>query len=181
MEIFGRQKMAQIVGVTVPGLVRMEERGLPVRKGADGYIYDLKSVVAWLKEDQKRQLLSSTDGESVKELIARRAMAETRMAEIELEKIEGALVDVDMIRRGLANVAINFRTIALSVPAQIGREIDEPEVRVRVVAIVDRRIREMLDVLSRYDPVIEPHEDDDDQDDTARPLKKRKQREPKCK
>ena len=109
--------------------------------------------------------------------------------------LEGSLADVDMVRRGLDNVAINFRAIGLSVPAQIGREIDEPEIRVRVVAIVDRRIREMLDVMARYDPVIEPHEDDDDQDDTApdqsageveavseqRPVKQRKQREPICK
>lgn len=170
MDIVGRQKMAQIVDVTVPGLVRMEERGLPlVRKGRGGYVYDLKAVIAWLKEDQKRQLLSSTDGESVKELVARRAMAETRMAEIELAKLEGSLADVELLRRGLDGVMVNQRTILLSLPSQIGRDIDEPELMARTVAIVDRRVREALEALSRYDPILEPRDGASDDADPVEP------------
>jgi phage terminase Nu1 subunit (DNA packaging protein) len=169
--IKGRARLANLLGVSVNGVITMEQRGLPILKkgtrGLDPNIYHLPSVFAWRLEDQQRNFLNAIGGENREKLALRRAMAETRRAEIDVAKLEDSVVDVDLVRRGLEDVAINFRTIALSVPAQIGREIEEPEMRVRVVKIVDRRIREMLEGLSNYDPVIEPHDDDADQDEAA--------------
>lgn len=162
--------MAAIMNVSVNGIIGMEQRGLPVfKKGLGGNVYHLPTVWAWHTDDQRRQLLTSTNGESVKELVTRRAMAETRTAEIELAKLEGSLVDVGMIRRGLDGVIVNQRTILLSLPSQIGRDIDEPELRVRTVAIVDRRVREALEALSRYDPIIEPSDGASDDVDPVEP------------
>ena len=161
------------------------------------------SIYSWTRRtDLKRPFEDQLSKDSTTaHAIRRRALAEARLKELELAKVEGSLIDAELVRRGLDNVAINFRTMGMSVPAQIGREIDEPEIRVRVVEIVDRRIREMLEMMARFDPVIEPKEkeDDDDQDDgppdqpvgdvearsEQRPLKKRmkkrKQRGPICK
>jgi len=162
----GRGQLAKLFQVSTNSVVQMEQRGLPVlRKGRgalDPNIYHLPTVLAWRLDDNQRSALSSGDREA---LALRRANADTRKAEIEVAKLEGSLVDVEMIRQGLENVAVNFRVMALSVPAQIGRDIDEPEIRVRVVAIVERRIREMLELLSNYDPVIEPRDDDEGDSD----------------
>lgn len=161
--IRGRHKIAEIVGVTVNGLIVMEQRGLPVqKKTTEGNWYHLPSVVQWLKADQERQMLAARSGESVKDLFERRARAEARKAEIEVGKLENSVVEIELVRRGLEGVMINQRTIMMGVPAQIGRDIDEPEIRVHVVAIVERRIRETLEVLSSYDPVIESRDDDAD-------------------
>jgi hypothetical protein len=36
----------------------------------------------------------------------------------------------------------------------ITREIDEPEIRLRVMAIVDRQVREALEVMANHDPAL---------------------------
>lgn len=175
--ITGRALMAEIIGVTTTGLVRMEQRGLPVLRkalrGREATAYHLPSVVKWIKEDQARQLLLSNSGDTITELSRRRARAEARRAEIEVAKLEGSVADLELVRRGLEGLIINQRTILLSTPAVIGREIDEPELRARVVAIVDRRIRDALEAMASYDPVIAPSDsplgtgDDADQDESA--------------
>ena len=155
------------------------------------WVFDFRAVRSWREAYIVTHAGNSKDTTTA-QAVRRRALAEAGLKELELATVEGSLVDVEMVRRGLDNVAINFRAIGLSVPAQIGREIDEPDVRVRVVAIVDRRIREMLDVMARYDPVIEPRDDDDDDDgaspdaDAAEPaidppMKKPVRRKPACK
>lgn len=158
--IKGRSKVAEIVGVTVNGLIKMEQRGLPIsrkRTGAtDANEYHLPAVFQWLKNDQARQILTSQHDESVTDLARRRAKAEARRAEIEVSKLEASVVEVVLVRRGLESVILNQRTNLLGLPAQIGREIDEPEVRLRVVAIADRKVREVLQVMAAYDPVVDP-------------------------
>ena len=158
--IKGRAKVAEIVGVTVNGLIKMEQRGLPIAKkrtgATDANEYHLPAVFQWLKNDQARQILTSQSAESVTDLARRRAKAEARRAEIEVAKLEASVVEVMLVRRGLESVILNQRTNLLGLPAQIGREIDEPDVRVRVVSIADRKVREVLQVLAAYDPVIDP-------------------------
>lgn len=155
--IKGRAAMASILGVTIPGLVRMEERGLPVAlKDHFGNHYALAKVLPWVLADQSRKLVKANARADKDQLFTRRAEAETRKAEIEVGKLESTLGDIALIRRGLEGVIINQRTVLLSLPAQIGREIDEPEFRRRVVAIVERVVREALEALSNYDPIIAP-------------------------
>jgi phage terminase Nu1 subunit (DNA packaging protein) len=176
LSITGRSKMARVIGVTVQGLIVMEQRGLPVLKRgsgskADANVYDLTAVWQWLKADQERKLIGAREGESTKDLAIRRAKAEARKAEIEVAKLEGALVDVEMVRRGLQGLFLNQRTILLALPPQVGRDIDQPDVRVRVVQIVERRVREALEAIAAYDPVTSRTDadgtgDDSDQDGT---------------
>ena len=158
--IKGRSKIAEIVGITVNGLIKMEQRGLPIAKkrtgGTDANEYHLPAVFQWLKNDQARQIPTSQSAESVTDLARRRAKAEARRAEIEVAKLEASVVEVMLVRRGLESVILNQRTNLLGLPAQIGREIDEPDVRVRVVSIAERKVREVLQVLAAYDPVIDP-------------------------
>lgn len=172
--IKGRPTMAEIVGVTVNGLIKMEQRGLPVmKKTGEGNWYHLPTVFTWRLADQQRQLLDSTTGESGKQIFARKALAEMRRAEIEVGLLEGSIVKIEHIRFGMEGLMVNQRTLAMSVASQIGREIDEPDMRTRVVQIVDRRMREMLEAIARYDPVVEPSDDaegtgdDGDQDEPA--------------
>jgi len=175
LTIIGRPKLAAIFEMTVGGLVKMEQRGLPVlKKTVDGNVYHLPTVWQWVKTDQERRLLDTGGGDH-KSLSLRRAKAATQRAEIEVAQLDGSLIDVQVVRQGLEGVLVNQRTLAGSVPAQIGREIDDPDLRVRVVAIVERRLNEMLEAMSNYDPLIEPRDDEggasdaDDQDLTPPP------------
>ena len=198
-----KSDLAEFFQVSAPTIDDWVRRDCPVvtrgKSGVD-WVFDFRAVRGWREAYIVTHAGNSKDSTTA-HAIRRRALAEARLKELELAKVEGSLIDAELVRRGLDNVAINFRTMGMSVPAQIGREIDEPEIRVRVVEIVDRRIREMLEMMARFDPVIEPKEkeDDDDQDDgppdqpagdvearsEQRPLKKRmkkrKQRGPKCK
>jgi hypothetical protein len=96
----------------------------------------------------------------------RREVAHAGLRELELQQKTGELLDAELLRRGLEGVIINQRTILLGLPAEIGRDIDEPEIRVRVVLVVERRVREALEILSNYDP-IDALGDEDDQEDGA--------------
>lgn len=158
--IKGRSKVAEIVGVTVNGLIKMEQRGLPIakkRSGAtDANEYHLPAVFQWLKNDQARQILTSQHDESVTDLARRRAKAEARRAEIEVSKLEQSVVEVELVRRGLESIILNQRTNLLGLPAQIGREIDDPDTRRRVVDAAERKVRDVMEVMSAYDPVVDP-------------------------
>ena len=122
------------------------------------WTFDFRAVRSW-REAYIVQHVSKSQDPSTAQAVRRRALAEAGLKELELAKVEGSLVDVKIIRRGLDGVIINQRTILLSLPSQIGRDIDDPVMRGRVVAIVDRRVREALEGLSRYDPVLEPQDD----------------------
>jgi hypothetical protein len=155
----GRPKMADHLKVSVQGLIRLEQRGLPIRlrNGPDGHIYDVAKVMAWYKADKERQELRPAKfqaSDEIKQVVARKAEADARKAEIEVGKLEESLGDIAMIRASLEGVIVNQRTILLALPALVGRDIDDPDIRVRVVQLVDRRVREALEALSNYDPVV---------------------------
>lgn len=156
--INGRQALAAILNVTTEGLLVMERRGLPVYKHGGGSskspnIYDTKAVVAWLVEDKLRQSMEGRGKSHSRAQIAeRRAEADARKAEIEVAKLEGAVLDAALIRRGLDGVFVTFRTMLMTLAPLIGREIDDTALRVRITALVERRMREALDVLCNYDP-----------------------------
>jgi hypothetical protein len=153
----GRITMAAIMSITILGLKMMEQRGLPIlKKEKQGSLYHVPTVWKWREEDIRRQAGVTASRQAPAEGVnaqSRRQIAEARRAEIEVAQLEETLVDADEIRTGLEGMIIHARTLALGVPAQIGREIDEPGVRVQVVAVVDRRIREMLEGMARYDPL----------------------------
>src|ERR1041385_2603780 len=136
LHIKGRPKMAELLGVTCNGLISMEQRGLPIKlRDPDGHIYDVAKVMAWFVADRDRQSLKTKASADKDQLFTRRAEAETRKAEIEVGKLEETLGDIALIRATLEGVLINQRTILLGLPAEIGRDIDDPELRVRVVAL----------------------------------------------
>ena len=157
----GREKMAEHLGISVNGLIRMEQRGLPIRlRDTAGNYYDVAKVMAWYKADKERQELKPAKfqaSDEIKQVVARKAEADARKAEIEVGKLEDSLGDIALIRACLEGVLINQRTILLGLPAEIGRDIDDPEIRVRVVSLADRRVREALEALSNYDPIVTTH------------------------
>lgn len=149
--------LAEFFQVSAPTIDDWVRRECPfVTRGRSGvdWVFDFRAVRRWREAYIVTHAGRSKDTTRA-HAIRRRALAEARLKEIELATVEGSLVDADLIRRGLDGVMINQRTILMSLPSQIGRDIDEPELRVRTVAIVDRRVREALEVLSRYDPAIE--------------------------
>jgi hypothetical protein len=155
LHLKGRPKMAELLGITCNGLISMEQRGLPIKlRDPDGHIYDVAKVMAWFVADRDRQSLKAKASEDKDQLFTRRAEAETRKAEIEVGKLEESLGDIALIRASLKGVIIHQRTMLLGLPALVGRDIDDPEIRVRVVQLVDRRVREALEALSNYDPIV---------------------------
>jgi hypothetical protein len=88
---------------------------------------------------------------SFQEAQRRREVAKAEQEELKTAKLRGQLLDADLIQQGLNNVCISFRTYLMKLAPTIGREIDEPEIRIRVMEIVNRRVREALEILSNYD------------------------------
>lgn len=134
--------LAEFFQVSAPTIDDWVRRECPfVTRGRSGvdWVFDFRAVRRWREAYIVTHAGRSKDTTRA-HAIRRRALAEARLKEIELATVEGSLVDADLIRRGLDGVMINQRTILMSLPSQIGRDIDEPELRVRTVAIVDRRV-----------------------------------------
>ena len=130
----------------------MTAKILPPR-GAKGFdlVASVRGYVAFLK----------TEPNTLRTERLRLAKVKADLLELQLQQRQGELIDLSLIRCGLEGVIVNQRTMLLGLSAQIGRDLDDPEIRVRVVQLVDRRVREVLEVLAAYDPVIEPHDDQD--------------------
>ena len=186
-----KAELAEFFQVSAPTVDDWVRRDCPfVKRGKSGvdWVFDFRAVRSWREAYIVTHAGNSKDTTTA-HAVRRRALAEAGLKELELAKLEGSLVDAEMVRRGLDGVMVNQRTILMSLPSQIGRDIDEPELRARTVRTVDRRVREALEVLSRYDPVIEPQDETDGASHDAHaaepaidpPMKKPARRKAACK
>ncbi len=153
--IKGRHQMATIFGVTDTGFKSMEQRGLPIHtRERAGALYHLPTVWKWREADLERQASTRRGPVSPGQVTTakgRKQEAEARRAEIEVAQLEGTLVDAALTGRLLEGLMIHCRTIAVSIPSLIGRDIDDPGVRIQAVAVADRRLREMLEAMAQYE------------------------------
>jgi phage terminase Nu1 subunit (DNA packaging protein) len=176
-----KASLAEFFEVSAPTVDDWIRRDCPVEtrgKPGQAWVFDFRAVRRW-REAYIVQHAGSSKDASTAQAVRRKVLAEARLKELELAKVEGSLADVELIRRGLDGVIVHQRTILLGLPSQIGRDIDEPKLRLRIVAVVDRRVREALEVLANYDPIITPRTDadgarDDDDSGGAAPARPKK-------
>ena len=83
-------------------------------------------------------------------------------AELLFRQKEGSLLERDIILRELEHACVSFRQLMMQLPPQIGREIDDRALRVRIVALADRYVRDALTIISEYDPRTKKETDDED-------------------
>ena len=156
-----KAELAEFFQVSAPTIDDWVRRDCPfVTRGKSGvdWVFDFRAVRSW-REAYIVTHAGNNKDTTTANAVRRRAVAEAGLKELELATLEGSLIDAELIRRGLDGVIVNQRTILMSLPSQIGRDIDEPDLRARTVRVVDRRVREALEILSRYDPVIEPQDE----------------------
>src|SRR3954453_4794819 len=100
-------ELADIFGVSTVTIRTWERRGLPVvtkgRKGAAG-VYNTAEVAKW--REQQAAGAAAGDDNSVDEAEGKRRkiVAEARLAELELAREEGALVEIDAVAAEVGSV-----------------------------------------------------------------------------
>ena len=102
--------------------------------------------------------------------------AKANREEYELQIRQGAYIETGLIQRCLTDVFVRFRVTLMSTKAAIMREIDDKETRLRVVALVDGKIREALETLAAFnpnDPTRVQREDDEDFEPAGAPDRQR--------
>ena len=145
-------RKARVSATTVDTWV---SKGVPsVRDRTGKHYFNWQAVSRWRSANMPPRPAPSEGLLTYSLARARKETALAGLRELQLRQRQESLGDIALIRASLEGVMIHQRTILLGVPAQIGREIDDPEIRMRVVQLVDRRVREALEALSNYDPVV---------------------------
>lgn len=166
-------QLAKACKVSVNTVAAWMSKGCPCTRRKDGHArFDLKAVQRWRKESL---IPRTAPAEGYSAARARKETALAELREMQLQQRRGELIEVEPLRRGLDEVIVSQRTVLLGLPSQVGRDLDDPDVRVRVVSVVERNVREALAVLANYTPGIEPIDDDDgdggEQDESPPPPK----------
>ena len=113
------------------------DRQGPVRPGGcvRGYLKFLRSAQVSLTAERARFVKARADRE-----------------ELFVRQKEGSLLEAAIVEEQLGTAVIHFRQHMLALPPQLGREVEDPKTRARIIVVADRHVRDALTFLSDYDP-----------------------------
>ncbi len=146
--------LAKLMGVSQPAVSQMVKKRI-VRVEADGKILLEQAVEDWhtqVNVGQQRPFrrMGATTPSSREHMeryrIARtrREIAEAALAELKLQKALGQVLDADVVRKALADVALATRDRILSVPRRVAPELagvqDEAEIADKINAEMENSL-----------------------------------------
>lgn len=120
--------------------------GLPVAvKGKQGKaaLYDLESCEKWVQENFRQE-----ETGTLAEAKLRKLTAEAALAEIELERERGRLVEIDEVTRQVTAMLTNVRAKLLALPTKTSGLVLGLTSQVQIKEVLDDAVREALDELA---------------------------------
>lgn len=148
-----RQELAELVGITYRQLYNInkklaeedKEKALFVESG-EGKKCDLALFVRrWAAYCAEKATVDESDLDAVK---AAHEKVKIRKTELEVEKMEGLLVDVQDVRRMWGDIANTIMQNLLHLPAILAPELRGLESEEKIAGIIDGEVRKALDGLS---------------------------------
>jgi terminase small subunit / prophage DNA-packing protein len=159
-KIVNRQELAEMFGYSLPTISAWTADGMPVETaGSRGkqFEYDTEKCLKWLltreREERKRNTAAQAgeDGEpiNIDQARLRHEIAKAKTAEIELAQRMGLVAPKDIIAKVLSNEIANARARLLAIPTKsrptVHMHVGDPERTKKVVAEIERLVREALD------------------------------------
>lgn len=147
---------AQIHDCTVQTIRDWMRAGMPVKqraeKGGQKHILCTVQINQWLMERELKKRFGNIDLMTADEAKRKKLTAEAALAELDLAKKTGQVVDLDVIERQLANKFANLRSIIRRIPDRVVMRLvglkDETEIKEILLSEIDAA----LVILSRaYD------------------------------
>jgi phage terminase Nu1 subunit (DNA packaging protein) len=151
MEV-NRSGLADVLGVSLPTIDRYSEQGMPAlqegRKGVE-WRFDTKACIQWLIELKTNT--GSGAGASYESARSREKVAVARMKELELEELEGRMIDIDTVVERVENEYAVVKSRLQAIPGRMAQPLSAVSDASTIEALLKAEVNETLASLSEID------------------------------
>lgn len=146
--IVNKRQLAEILGKSEEWLTQMQkDPSFPVlhrRKGRGGSDYESADVINWIERRSVNNLIGNQDAIDLEEGKRRKMAAEAGMAELELLKEQGRVVEIERVADEIGEQLSNFRAKMLSIPSKVAGQVYTAKDIKEIKGILDDAIYEAL-------------------------------------
>jgi len=148
---YGKAELAQCLGVSLPTVGQWIRKGCPyVEKGGVGkkWLFDSAEVIAWREEQVTLQALGDTQSLDIEEARRRKLAAEATMAELELAKRRGEVIEIDQVASVIGDDYANVRAKLLALSTKLAPQLVGVESLGECQQLIERGVTEALEELT---------------------------------
>lgn len=150
--IVNKRQLAEILGKSEEWLTQMQkDPSFPVlhkRKGRGGSDYESADVINWIERRSVSNLIGNQDAIDIEEGRRRKMAAEAAMAELELLKEQGKVVEIEKVADEIGEQLSNFRAKMLSIPSKVAGQAYTAKDIKEIKGILDDAIYEALNEIA---------------------------------
>lgn len=147
-DLLNKQELLEILNISRSSLNNYIAEGLPVAiRGKQGRAsqYKLEDVQAWLASKNKQSPEATEDMTAAR---LRKLQAEASLAELELQKERGELIEIAEVAKQLADAFARVRAKLLTIPTKTSGLVYASDSQREVQKLLDDAVREVLEELS---------------------------------
>lgn len=144
-KLLTKQELCEALDLSISSIGNYQQMGMPVAdRGKQGKpsLYNLEDCRAWINENIKA---GSEDMSAAK---LRKLQAEASLAELELQRERGELVEIEEVAKQVADAFSRVRSKLLTIPTKTSGLVYALQSQREVQAVLDEAIREVLLELS---------------------------------
>lgn len=146
--IVNKVQLASIIGKSESWITDAQKgHDFPIEKrgrGRAGQLYDTAKVIEWLEKRQINYLTGNQGLIDLDEAKRRKMAAEAGLAELELMKEQGYLVEIEKIADDFGEQLSNFRAKMISIPSKCAAQVLTCENVQEIKSILEDSIYEAL-------------------------------------
>lgn len=147
--LVNQRQIAEIFGVTRETIRKWIDQGMPTRNGTGGLrLYLPSEVIRWREDRVTQSALDSVAITDIEEAKRRKLAAEAAMAEIELSKARGEVVEIGLVGAEVGSALATCRARLLGIGASVVPRLQIAADGVEMKAIVDEAVHRALEEIS---------------------------------
>lgn len=143
--------LARAWGVSLPTVGAWVKRGCPyISKGGPGkpWIFNTSEVAAWREEQAAQAALGETQSLDIEEARRRKLAAEAALAELDVAKRRGEVIEIEEVARVIGDDYANVRAKLLSIPTKLAPQLLGVEETAEIKGLIERALTEALEELT---------------------------------
>lgn len=152
--IVNKRQLADILGMAEETLTQLQkDPTFPIlvkRKGRSGSDYETSDVIGWLERRKINATVGNQELIDLEEGRRRKMAAEAGLAELELLKEQGKVIEVERVADELGETLSNLRAKLLSIPSKVAGPAYTAKDIKEIKQILDEAIYEALNELSGH-------------------------------
>ena len=153
--IVNKRQLSDILGISEETLTQFQrDATFPVlnkRRGRAGSDYETSDVIAWLERRKINNVVGNSELIDLEEGKRRKMAAEAGLAELELLKEQGKVVEIELVADEIGEQLSNFRAKMLSIPSKVAGQVYTAKDMKEIKGILEDAIYEALNEISGHD------------------------------